>query len=33
VKNIKKAHVDHWFQEPKNKTFAYMRQQGRVKGY
>ena len=33
VKNIKKAHVDHGFQEPKNKTFAYMRQQGRVKGY
>ena len=33
VKNLKKAHVDQGFQEPKNKTFAWMRNQGRVKGY
>ena len=33
VKNVKKALVDQGFQEPTNKTFAYMRQQGLVKGY
>ena len=33
VKNIKKVHVNNGFPEPKKKTFAYMRQQGRVKGF